>query len=101
NYLMFWNEDAFILWDLDGSPAAYLLKILVAPNARGQGLAAKLMDQSQEWLSNEGYDSGVLEVSVDNEAAINLYKAQGWQDLRRIRNFYRDGTDAISMQKLF
>lgn len=102
HYFLIWHEQAgFALWDLDGSPAAYLLKVLVRPQHRGDGIGRQLMSLSEEWLAEQGFDLGLLEVQWDNAAAIGMYEALGWQKSRRIGAFYRDGSDAFSMQKSF
>lgn len=102
HYFLLWHDDAgFALWELDGSPAAYLLKILVRPKFRGEGYGHQLMSLSEQWLSEQGFDLGLLEVQWDNSSAISLYESLGWQQSRRISAFYRDGSDAISMQKSF
>ena|SRR5690606_16024972 len=101
-YFLAWHDEAgFALWELDGSPAAYLLKILVRPQNRGNGHARELMSLSEEWLTEQGFDLGLLEVQWDNASAIALYESLGWQKSRRIANFYRDGSDAFNMQKSF
>lgn len=102
HYLFVWHPEAgFALWELDGKPAAYLLKVLTRPSFRRRGLSQALLAFSEEWLKEHGFASGVLEVQCENEAAIALYKSQGWKDLRRIKRFYNDGSDALSMQKIF
>lgn len=98
-YLVCWSDSgAFSLWELDGRPAAYLLKILVLDVNKGQGFGAELMKRNLETLSDLGFSSAALEVQVDNMAAIKLYKKLGWQEVRRVRSFYSNGSDALSME---
>lgn len=99
NYLVSWSDaGAFSLWELDGLPAAYLLKILVLNKNRGQGLAHQLMKKNLETLTSLDFLSAALEVEVNNMPAIRLYKKFGWQELRRVRGFYSNGSDALSME---
>ena len=41
-----------------------------------------------------------LEVSHTNTTAINLYSKQDFQPYKVIKNYYKDGSDAIKMKKL-
>ncbi len=101
-YLLQWHDQAgFALWELDNMPHAYLLKILVRPQSRGQGFAKAFLNAGQQWLKNAAFSSALLEVECSNTAAVELYRQQNWQILHRIKKFYADGSDAFSMQKMF
>lgn len=66
-----------------------LLYLLVAPEARRQGLAASLLNQalqrSQEELQAERM---LLEVRASNQAALKLYSKYGFQQEGRRKNYY-------------
>lgn len=70
-------------------------RIVVHPTHRRQGLARRLLaavlaDVPQRVL---------LEVAADNEAAIGLYEGTGFTEVARRERYYRDGSDALVMQR--
>lgn len=71
-----------------------LLRIAVAPEARGQGHARRLLREGHERLGAEGLDTLFLEVRVSNAAARALYASEGWAEVGLRRAYYRDGEDA-------
>lgn len=101
NYLLIFDlSRGFCLWELDNFPNAYLLKILVLPTCRGQGVGDDLMNHSVDYLSKRHFVELGLEVACNNQSAISLYTRHGWQKQRLIKSFYSDGQDAISMSLL-
>jgi len=42
----------------------------------------------------------ILEVRVSNEGAISFYEKNGFKRLRPIKNYYKNGEDALSMEKV-
>lgn len=101
DYLLIFDlKRGLCLWELDNFPNAYLLKILVLPTCRGQGVGDDLMNQSVEYLSKRHFVELGLEVACNNQSAINLYIRHGWHKHRLIKNFYSDGQDAMSMSLL-
>lgn len=89
------GDQAFALWRLvPAAGEAELLRIAVSPEARRQGLAARLMAACAEQLRAEGCPRLHLEVRVSNVAARALYEAAGWKACGLRRRYYRDGEDA-------
>jgi ribosomal-protein-alanine N-acetyltransferase len=70
-----------------------LLRIAVSPAHRRQGVAKALLEAA----SPEG--RVMLEVAADNEAALSFYVAEGFVAIDRRRRYYRDGADAIVMER--
>jgi len=98
HFLVSWIESTgFSLWQLDNSPNAYLLKILVLPERKKCGAGSMLMQESLAKLRELGFKSAGLEVQVDNNAAISLYLKSSWQKSHVIKGFYSDGSDGLSM----
>lgn len=81
-----------------GSKKARIYSLAVSPESRGQGLGKKLLIHAMEEL--HGFDSIHLEVKVDNEGAINLYKDFNFKEVGRLPAFYSDGADAFVLEKL-
>ncbi len=76
---------------------ARIYSIAVAPKFRGNGIAEILMDKVLEFSYQNQIKSIFLEVSVNNNAAISLYKKKGFQEHSLKKNYYKDGSDAYSM----
>jgi ribosomal protein S18 acetylase RimI-like enzyme len=63
-------------------PASPVIGLLaVAPNAQGRGLGANLLMALTTELALRGYDSSVLHVLADHQAAVHLYEKIGWTQL--------------------
>ena len=75
-----------------------LYSIGVAPAYRGRGVAASLLGYLLEMLEQRGMKQPVLEVRCDNTAAISLYRRFGFRETKRLKAFYRDGSDAWLME---
>lgn len=63
-----------------------ILNLAVAPEFRGQGLAAALVQMQL----NEQQGHCFLEVRESNDAARNLYKKLGFSEIGVRRNYYSD-----------
>jgi ribosomal-protein-alanine N-acetyltransferase len=70
-----------------------LMRIAVHPDHRRRGLARDLL------AVGCSDDRMLLEVSAANEAALALYMAAGFVEIDRRRRYYRDGSDAVVMQR--
>lgn len=79
---------------------AHLLKIVMAPSARGAGTEAFWRAQRAD-LTVQNCKRIYLEVAANNAAAIRFYEKSGFRMLRRVRSFYSDGSDALSMELSF
>ncbi|MEZ5457529.1 MAG: N-acetyltransferase [Lysobacteraceae bacterium] len=90
--------DALLLLRRD-SPAARLYSLIVSAQARGQGIAALLLDDAEAQARRSGRHAVRLEVRADNAAAIRLYERAGYCVFGRRPGYYDDGADALRMQK--
>jgi ribosomal protein S18 acetylase RimI-like enzyme len=59
---------------------AGLACVEVAPEARRQGLARRIVDSSLAWAVERGADKAYLQTMRSNEAALALYRAYGFVD---------------------
>lgn len=82
-----------------GSSVARLYSIAVAPSARGQGVAGRLLDDAAERARNDGAAVLRLETRADNHAAQRLFQHHGFMTLGRKVAYYEDGADALRFQK--
>ena len=99
----------YIMWRTERGPSAFGLKqvkkghlvsLAVLPEHRRKGVATALMNRSMRVVEDYGIKEYVLEVRVSNMAAINLYEnAFGFEKIKIISHYYRDGEDAFYMCK--
>lgn len=68
---------------------AELLSLAVAPEARRQGLATRLLAGFAEASQTRGAERAFLEVAAGNLAAQALYARDGWQPGGRRKAYYR------------
>lgn len=96
----------------DGEPAGYALviyragtalgrlySIAVAPPLRGRGCAGRLLAAAEEAAFARGCVELRLEVRADNAAAIALYRARGYREFGRFRDYYEDHEEAVRLRK--
>jgi len=90
--------DAVVLFRR-GFDAARLYSLVVAPEARGHGVGAALLDAAERGAARRGCVSVRLEVREDNDAALRLYARHGYASVGRVDLYYHDGADAVRMRK--
>ncbi|MDR5654456.1 ribosomal protein S18-alanine N-acetyltransferase [Ruixingdingia sedimenti] len=81
---------------------AELLTIAVTPEARRQGIGARLLAGFTAGAAARGAARAFLEVAASNTAAIALYSGAGWRVTGRRRGYYHgpDGAeDAVLMAR--
>lgn len=78
---------------------AEMLTLAVLPSARRAGLGRALVEAGLEAARGRGAASAFLEVSVNNIAALALYRAAGWDAAGHRARYYRDGSDAIILSR--
>ncbi|WIY83251.1 GNAT family N-acetyltransferase [Propionimicrobium sp. PCR01-08-3] len=76
---------------------AELLRVIVQPAKRDQGLARRLLGVGKEWAEASGADRMLLEVRQDNDPAVALYSSAGFEPISKRRDYYGPGLDAIIM----
>ncbi len=65
-----------------GEHYGYVNNVYVAPEARGQGLGRLMMDYTEKHFRQRGITRIRLTVTANNDAAVNLYKSQGYVTAR-------------------
>ena len=83
-----------------GTQLTRLYSIAVLPEARGLGIAEKLINSLGERALLRGKRFMRLEVAVGNAGAIALYKKLGFSQFGMYTDYYDDHTDALRMQKV-
>lgn len=77
---------------------AELLRVVVRTDRCGRGVARRLLGVGKEWAEAAGADRILLEVRHDNDAALALYGASGFEPIARRRDYYGPGRDALVME---
>lgn len=76
---------------------ADLHRVIVRPDARGQGVGASLVRAGIDWAGAVGARRMLLEVRPDNESAVALYRRLGFAPVTTRRDYYGPGRDALVM----
>ena len=113
---MFWNELAhgryyLVALDADGEVAGYaglavnppyeawVNNVAVRRDRQRQGLGRTLVDALLAEAERCGVSEVLLEVAVDNAAALKLYESYGFAVMGRRRGYYQpSNTDALVMR---
>ena len=73
--------------------------VAVASNQQGKGIGTALMDWLESQAALRNVQEIFLEVRSDNEAAIKMYDARGYERIDIRRNYYGNTIDANIMRK--
>ncbi|WP_238154434.1 ribosomal protein S18-alanine N-acetyltransferase [Ornithinimicrobium sufpigmenti] len=89
--------------DLAGD-VADVMTVAVDPRARGRGLGRALLTGLHDLARDAGCGAVMLEVRADNDSAVGLYRAHGYEVVRTRPGYYRDAAggparDALIMRK--
>ncbi|MEI8641673.1 N-acetyltransferase [Pseudoalteromonas sp. Hal099] len=82
-----------------GTRLARLYSLAVIPTVQGKGIAKMLLAALEKQTSERGRIYLRLEVAVNNESAIGLYKSMGYRVFGQYSDYYDDHSDALRMQK--
>jgi len=104
------NANAYWLMAPDGQAMACWLKVsngrklwarlyslAVHPEARGKGVARRLLAAGHDWMRKEEILTCRAEVSKNNHTALALYMRDGFQTAGVSLDYYAPGVDAIHL----
>jgi ribosomal-protein-alanine N-acetyltransferase len=74
----------------------WIASIAIHPDYRRQGLGADLLVACEQSLKTSQIR---LSLRPSNQAALELYRKHGYSEVDRWRRYYRDGEDAMVMEK--
>ena len=78
-----------------------ITNVAVDKNARGQGVATKMLHYAMEETKKIGVEAFTLEVRISNTKAIGLYEKLGFENKGIRKNFYENPVeDAMIMWKI-
>jgi len=78
-----------------GRDIGHLKDLAVRPDARGRGIGRRLLRATLNALRVQGAAVVKLEVREGNAVARALYADEGFEPVRRVPRYYRDGEDAL------
>jgi len=90
---------SLVLLTRKGVRSARIYSVIVLPQMRGQGLAAKLVIEAEQQTRTLGLSTVTLEVREDNAAARALYRKLGYLEEKPLPAFYDDGSDGLRLRK--
>lgn len=82
-----------------GKRVYQLYTIDVRERFRRRGVGSALLEAFEERARELGAEEVILQVRVDNRAAVNLYLKHGYRIVRRIKGYYGAGKDAYEAVK--
>ncbi|MDQ1631330.1 MAG: hypothetical protein QOC80_1302 [Frankiaceae bacterium] len=85
--------------DIPAGRPAEIKRMYVVEDARGRGVARRLLAHLEATAWDAGADAIVLETGKRQPAAIALYRAEGYVDIPRFGH-YADQPDAVHLGKL-
>lgn len=102
-------NNLLLVFEIEDKIAGYILMLVKRKDAklysigvdkcyRGKKIAYKLLKKALIELKASGFKRVLLEVRIDNEAAISLYEKAGFNTIKKLNSFYLDGCDAYLME---
>ena len=82
-----------------GTRVARLYSLVSAPEARGRGVGAALLEAAERAARARRCRTLRLEVRTDNRTALRLYETRGYRHLVHRPGYYEDGSDAHRYEK--
>jgi [ribosomal protein S18]-alanine N-acetyltransferase len=89
----------FILGHRTREDAGHIVTLDVDAQYRRVGLGSTLMEAVENRFRSAGCESALLEVAVNNDAALKFYKKHGYSVLKTLRRYYPGGLDGLLMGK--
>lgn len=96
------SEVASYILFMNAGATADVVSFGTDPQAQRGGLASRLLNAALQRLAESGVEDVLLEVAVDNEAALALYERAGFVETARRTDYYQRPhgvTDAIVMRR--
>ena len=74
-------------------------RMYTVAEARGRGLAGRVVGELERWATELGYQRLILETGVRQHAAIRLYTKLGYRRMAENYGPYRGVTNSVCMEK--
>ena len=89
-------EDGILGYAASSARYGLIFSLAVSADRRRKGVGQMLLEAVLDYLRGRA-DSVILQVRVSNSAAIQLYQKFGFTEEGRMRRYYSDGEDALTM----
>ncbi len=77
----------------------HICTIDVAVKHRRRGIGLKLLKELEKIFVEKGVETCYLEVRIDNVAALELYRKQGYIETGQLKGYYSMGIHGIRLEK--
>lgn len=77
----------------------HVYTIDVAIEHRRKGIGLRLLNELEQNFVKKGAEICYLEVRIDNVAARELYRKQGYKEVEQLKDYYPAGTHGIRLKK--
>jgi ribosomal protein S18 acetylase RimI-like enzyme len=98
-----WDEEgvggSLILLFRSDSDAARVYDLCISPHLRGRGIGTELMLAAERIARERGRTSLRLEVRADNEVAREFYRSLGYEEVKKLPDYYLVGCDGVRMER--
>lgn len=110
-HLLVNRDPAFVAQDKDGKIVGFVMTAMkerktgtivtidVMSGWRGKGMGTKLMGLAEAALTGRGAKKITLQTSVENTGAMKFYEKLGYENKKKIRDYYVKGKDAFLFEK--
>ncbi len=99
-YCMWRVEKGLSNFALRWTKKAHLVSIAVLKEFRRQNIGETLLLKGMQSMKEDyGAPEFILEVRISNVSAIAMYEKHGFQRVKTLEGYYRDGEDAYMMAK--
>jgi len=87
-----------LLFSASTSPGR-IYSLAVDPDFQRQGVAARLVEQAEGCAQARGCGSLRLEIRVDNQPSLGLFRRMGYREVARLPGYYPNGVDGLRFEK--
>lgn len=88
-----------LIQHIRGMKKGHICTIDVATKHRRRGVGIKLLKELEQIFARKGVEVCYLEARLNNVAALELYKRQGYSEVERLKDYYFEGAHGVRLQK--
>ena len=85
--------------ELEETRGGHILTLDIAVKHRRRGIGLRLLMELERVLVAKGVEMCYLEVDIDNVAARELYRKQGYAEVEALRDYYHKGSHGVRLAK--
>jgi len=88
-----------LIQHIRGMKTGHIYTIDIAIKHRRRGVGIKLLKELEQIFTKKGVKVCFLEARLNNVAALELYKKQGYTEIERLEDYYFEGAHGVRLQK--